>query len=63
MDNGRVTGPIKSVKAILSGAVKAKAPNAPKSKPMDSETVNKVKIAAGKPPIRLSGGAMTMKGC
>lgn len=58
-----ITGPVKSVKAILSGAVKAKAPNAPKSKAQDSETVNKVKVAAGKPPIRLSGGATTMKGC
>ena len=54
-----ITGPVKSVKAILSGAVKAKAPNAPRMKSQDSETVNKVKVAAGKPPIRLSGGATT----
>lgn len=56
-----ITGPVKSVKAILSGAIKAKSSNAPVPKVQDSETVNKVKVAAGKPPIRLSGGATTSK--
>lgn len=55
-----ITGPVKSVKAILSGA---KTPNAPRPAKQDAETVNKVKQSVGKSPMRTFGPGRSMKGC
>lgn len=46
-----ITGPVKSVKSILSGA---KMPNSPRPG-QSKETVNKVKVASGKPPMKMFG--------